>query len=151
MNKKKNNKGLGKKIVFLVLIPIMIMVGILAGSYVVGADVGEVFIKEKEIEEETVALDEFTLNLEPIGNKRRYIRLELVLSTKKRKGIDKIKENESIIRDYIIQEVSHKKEGDIFESEGEGFLIKDKIKEGINKKIGENVVHQVYVVNVLVQ
>ena len=99
----------------------------------------------------TITLDEFLLNLEPSGNINRYIRIELALSTVEENGIEEIEENINKIRDVIIYKVSRESVETIFADDAKSFKLKKELREDINEALGEDIIHHVYISNIVIQ
>ncbi len=152
-NDKKKNVG---KIILLVLvIPILVALGVVIGGYL---SKGEYLNGEEAVEEEvevidevTITLDEFILNLEPTGNVKRYIKLELAISTIKEDGPEIIEENINKIRDAVIYQVSSETVDSIFNNEDGHFTLKKVLKDEINYVLGDEIVHDVYISNLMIQ
>lgn len=153
MKKNNNSIGINKNILLvLVMVPILIALGVVIGNYLSNADVVTAeFENKKETLEETVPLDEFVLNLEPTGNVNRYIRLELSLSTTHENGVEAIDKNMDKIRDVIIYEVSRQSVEKVFLDENNDFALKSLLKNEVNKVLNEEIVHQVYIRNLIIQ
>lgn len=126
----------------------------MAGSFITGSTTSIVSGKEVPeitIPEETVALDEFLLNLEPKNNKQNYIRLELSLSSKRKDGLKTINKNLDKIRDSIIHKVSRLSVEDVYNEEVGTSRMKDLLKQTLNEMFDDTIVHEVYITNIVVQ
>jgi len=151
----EKNKGINKNILFGVLaIPILVAVGVIIGGYYV-KDNAQVVSgseeREEVFEEVSVPLDEFVLNLEPTNNINRYIRFELSLSSTKEDGEEAINSNLNKIRDEIIHTVSRQSVEDIFDDESGSIMLKDVLKKAINEMLDDDIIHEVYITNIVVQ
>lgn len=151
MNKIRN--GFNKNILMLVIaVPILVAIGVIAGNYLANPEMSASGNEEEEkIEEVTVPLEEFVLNLEPTNNVNRYVRMEISLSTIEENGVELIEGNLDKIRDSIINTVSRQTVGDIFDEEVGTSNLKDVLKESLNTEFEEELIHQVYITNVVVQ
>lgn len=151
---KVKKKGFNKKFLLLILaVPILVALGVVIGGYI-SSQAGEKEVVEEEeavLPEMTVTLDEFLLNLEPSGNINRYIRLELALSTVEENGVEKIDENISKIRDVIIYKISRESVETIFADDAKSFKMKKELRDDINEALGEDIIHHVYISNIVIQ
>ncbi len=151
---KVKKKGFDKKFLLLLLaVPILVALGVVVGGYISSQTAEKEVVVEKEVllPEMTVTLDEFLLNLEPSGNINRYIRLELSLSTTKKNGVKEIEENIDKIRDVIIYKISRESVETIFEDEEKSFTLKYELRDDINNALGEDLIHQIYISNIVIQ
>lgn len=153
MEEKKKRFKLNKNVLFILAIPILVALGVFLGSYFLGNPAADKPVEEvkETVKEQTVTLDEFVLNLEPTGNVRRYIRLELALSTIEKDGLAKIESKMNVIRDVIIYEVSKASVDNIFEDTDNSFHLKKQLKDKINEALGEDLIYEVYISNMIVQ
>lgn len=151
---KKPKFHFNKNIILGVIsVPLLVAIGVISGNYIANPNMIAASVNEEvEVSEEvTVPLDEFVLNLEPMHNVNRYVRLEISLSTTKEDGEVFLKENTHKIRDAIISTVSRQQVNDIFDQEVGTSHLKDLLKEAINKEFEEEIISQVYITNVVVQ
>lgn len=151
MNKVRN--GFNKNILMLIIaVPLLVAIGVIAGNYLANPELMASGNEEDEkIEEVTVPLEEFVLNLEPTNNVNRYVRMEISLSTTEENGVELIEGSLDKIRDSIINTVSRQTVGDIFDEEVGTSNLKDVLKESLNTEFEEELIHQVYITNVVVQ
>ena len=119
MNNKKERKGINRNFLMIIAIPILVAIGVLAGSYLDGSTsiVRSDGMEEAAVPEVTVPLDEFLLNLEPSNNSYNYVRLEISLSSIRKDGEKTINENLDKIRDSIIHTVSRLSIQDVYHEE----------------------------------
>lgn len=116
-----------------IAVPILVAIGVIAGNYLANPEMSASGNEEEEkIEEVTVPLEEFVLNLEPTNNVNRYVRMEISLSTIEENGVELIEGNLDKIRDSIINTVSRQTVGDIFDEEVGTSNLKDVLKESLN-------------------
>lgn len=151
--KKKKKFTFNKNILLVLAVPILMALGVVIGSYISGESLANPNESQAEEigEEETIVLDEFLLNLEPAGNINRYIKLDLALSTVKDKGLAKIERNINVIRDVIIYEISRESVETIFEDDNKSFAFKNKLKTKINDALDDDLVHEIYISNIVIQ
>lgn len=135
-----------------IAVPLLVAIGVIAGNYLANPELMASGNEEDEkIEEVTVPLEEFVLNLEPTNNVNRYVRMEISLSTTEENGVELIEGSLDKIRDSIINTVSRQTVGDIFDEEVGTSNLKDVLKESLNTEFEEELIHQVYITNVVVQ
>lgn len=151
----KDKKGINKNVLLIVLsIPLLVAFGVFAGSYLTGTNTQVVSgneAKETGHPEVTVPLEEFLLNLEPIDNVYNYMRLEVSLSSTQEDGEEKINANLDKIRDLIIYKVSRLTVDDIFHEDQGTQKLKELLRAAINELFGEDLIHDVYLTNIVVQ
>lgn len=154
MKNKEEKKGINNNLLLVLSIPILVAIGVLAGSFITGSNTQVVSgneAPEVTVPEQTVALDEFLLNLEPKNNNHNYIRLELSLSSKREDGLTTINENLDKIRDSIIHTVSRLTVDDVYNEEVGTRRLKDVLKQTLNEMFEDTIVHDVYITNIVVQ
>lgn len=151
--KKKKKFSFNKNVILVLAIPILVALGVIIGSYLAGDTVvrSEEEAVEEVGEEKTMMLDEFVLNLEPTGNINRYIKVDLALSTVKKDGLTEIEGNINLIRDVIIYEISKNSVENIFSDDNKSFALKNKLKVKINEALDDDLIHQVYISNIVIQ
>ena len=151
---KKERKGINSNLIMVLAIPLLVAIGVLAGSYISGSNAQIISGQEAQqvtVPEATVTLDEFLLNLEPTNNKANYIRLEISLSSTQEAGSDKITANLDKIRDSVIHTVSRLTVDDVYNEEMSTKKLKDILKQSLNELFEDELVHNVYVTNIVVQ
>lgn len=154
MKKERRGLKINKNILLLVLsVPLLVAIGVIAGSFVTNPDTMIASNNEEpeEVEEVSVALEEFVLNLEPTNNVNRYVRMEISLSTTQEGGLELLEGSLDKIRDSIINTVSRQTVNDIFDEEVGTSNLKDVLKESLNAEFEDELVHQVYITNVVIQ
>lgn len=152
MNKDK--KGFNKNILLVIIaVPILVAIGVIAGNYLANDPqvVSGSETEEEIFEEVSVPLEEFVLNLEPTNNVSRYIRLELSLSSTKEDGEGTINSSLDKIRDVIIHTVSRHSVEEIFDEETGTITLKESLKKALNKAFEDEVIHEVYITNIVIQ
>lgn len=153
MKNNKEKKGISSNLLLIIAIPILVAVGVLAGSYITGSNTPAVSGNEIEetVPETTVALDDFLLNLEPTSTGRNYIRLEVSLSSTQEGGAEKITTNLDKIRDSIIHTVSRLTVEDVYNEEAGTTRLKEVLKKSLNELFEDSTIHEVYITNIVVQ
>lgn len=153
MKDKKKKFTFNKNMLFILAVPILMALGVIIGSYISNNSLTDPEEAEAEeiVDERTMVLDEFLLNLEPSGNVNRYVKLELALSTVKDDGLTVIEEKINVIRDVIIYEISRESVETIFEDDNKSFAFKEKLKKKINEALGNEIIHEIYISNIVIQ
>lgn len=149
--KKKINKN---TILIFVSVPILVVIGVIAGNYFAHSDtqlIGSSEAQTEQIEEETVLLDEFILNLEPGNNTGRFVRMEVSLSTVQEDGVATIETNLDKIRDAIIHTMSTQTIEQLFNDENGTLALKNLLKTSINDNLDADVIYDVYIRNIVMQ
>lgn len=151
MSRIKFNRNV---LLLIIAVPLLVAIGVIAGSYFTGGSpqiVNGNNEDSQEIEEVTIPLDEFVLNLEPTSNVNRYVRMEISLSTTHEDGVTEINENLEKIRDKIIHTMSKQTAEAIFDDENGTFVLKDLLKKSINDVFDEELINEVYITNIVMQ
>ena len=153
MKNKKEKKGISSNLLLIISIPLLVAIGVLAGSYITGSTTPIVSGNEVEesVPEKTVALDDFLLNLEPTNSRHNYIRLDVSLSSTQKNGEEIITTNLAKIRDSIIHTVSRLTVQDVYNEEAGTSRLKDVLKQSLNELLGDSTIHEVYITNIVVQ
>jgi len=151
----KEKKGFNKNtILALIAVPILMALGVVIGSYLSDIDnnsasgAGE---QQELVEETTVPLEEFLLNLELGNNTGQFIRMEVSLSTVQEDGVTTIEENLEKIRDTIIHTVSTQPIEEIFNDQSGTVTLKNLLKQSINNLFDEDIIYDVYITNIVMQ
>lgn len=150
-NQKKN--GLNKNILLLViLVPLLVVVGMFAGYYILSpGDQGDGVKAEEELDEEAVVpFDEFLVNLNPSSNTNGYVRMTIALGTKHERGEEIIETNLEKIRDAVIYTTNRQTRDTLYDERGR-LVLKGTLVEEINEVLGLEVVSNVYVTEFIVQ
>lgn len=150
-NQKKN--GLNKNILLLViLVPLLVVVGMFAGYYILSpGDQGDgVKAEEELVEEAVVPFDEFLVNLNPSSNTNDYVRMTIALGTKHERGEEIIETNLEKIRDAVIYTTNRQTRDTLYDERGR-LVLKETLVEEINEVLGLEVVSNVYATEFIVQ
>lgn len=150
-NQKKN--GLNKNILLLViLVPLLVVLGMFAGYYILSpGDQGDGVKEEEELDEEAVVpFDEFLVNLNPSSNTNDYVRMTIALGTKHERGEEIFETNLEKIRDAVIYTTNRQTRDTLYDERGR-LVLKETLVEEINEVLGLEVVSNVYVTEFIVQ
>lgn len=152
---EKKKKGLNKNVIAMIfIIPLLVAIGVVAGTYFANAEtplIGESKAEDEPIQEQTVLLEEFVLNLEPGNNTGRFVRLEVALSTTQEEGLETIESNLDKIRDVIIHTVGMQTIDELFSDQNGTLALKTLLKKSINDTLDEEIIYDVYITNIVMQ
>lgn len=151
---KKERKGINSNLLLVISIPLLVAIGVLAGSFITGANpqiVSGSQAPAAQVAEQTVTLEEFLLNLESPKNKHNYIRLQVSLSSRLEGGEDRINENLDKIRDNLIHTVSRLTVEDVYNDEVGTQKLKEILKKSLNDLFEDPIIDDVYITNIVVQ
>jgi len=142
-----------KNLLLLLLIPILIALGVVAGTFLTSrrSDKPIVLLTDKKTTV-TVPLDEFLINLGQAENKRdQFVKLEISLQSTEKKADETIASKLPQIRDAIIYTVHQKNSSNLFEEKDGSFTLKEELKQRLNEALGQELVSEVYITNILMQ
>ncbi|MDY0235493.1 MAG: flagellar basal body-associated FliL family protein [Gudongella sp.] len=150
-----SKKRMSKKIIIPIILVIVILLtttGIFIYSKVVNKSITEIFSKfESEEKEYTVTLDEFLVNLNSdYGDSKEYLRINMALMYTDEKQTEKIQSNISLIRDLIISSLRDVTIENALEEETM-INVKLKIMESINHNLGQDLIKEVYITDIIVK
>lgn len=151
---KKEKKVINSNLLLVISIPLLVAIGVLAGSFVTGANSqisGNSQVSAAQVKEQTVKLEEFLLNLESPKNNHNYIRLQVSLSSRLEGGEERINENLDKIRDNLIHTVSRLTVEDVYNDELGTQRLKELLKNSLNDLFEDPVIDDVYITNIVVQ
>lgn len=149
-NKKQGiNKGM---IVAMIFIPILVAIGVVAGYYFTSAEQNpDETVQAEEKEEITVPLEEFLVNMNSDAGRIRYVRLEMSLSSHEENIQEVIDVNLAKVRDAVIYTLYTQSSESVFEEKEGSFTLKNELKNRINETLGDELVHEVYITNIVMQ
>lgn len=144
-NDSTNRRG---RLFLLILIPIVLLIGGGATYLVLTSEDGFLSIGGvQEPEEVHIPLEEFLVNIE--GNS--LVRMEMTVSSYDENAEERIGEEIAKVRDAVIHVLSNRPASDFYEEEEGEFILKHEIKDRINQSLGEEVVDDVFITNILMQ
>lgn len=157
-NDKEKNKKVGKILTFILLGGVLIVLGIGLGITVFDTDSDSTiwdrfsFNAEAEAAETAIPLDEFLVNVKGDSSRgHAIVRMEITVTSFDDQAKDMIAEDIAKVRDAVIHVVSgHSTQTILEEAEGE-FIIKDEIRNRINRSLEEDLIEEVFVTNILIQ
>lgn len=154
MKEKKNNEINKNFLLAIFLIPVLVAVGVMAGHNFTSAEQagGDVaFAKEEKEEEITVPLEEFLVNMNSSSGRSNYVRMEISLSSTEEEFETIVHTNLAKVRDAIIYDLYSRTSDSVFEEEKGMFALKNSLKNRINETLGEDLVKEVYITNIVMQ
>lgn len=143
-----------KPILIVVVILLVLTIGTLLGIGFTTGKIQEVTASMFDSSEETtVPLEQFLVNLTPGKNNRdQYLQIELAIHSSQKDAETTITEKNAQIRDSIIAVLQNKTSDSLYSTNDEGtMVIKNELKDSINKVIGVELVNEVYITNVVTQ
>lgn len=133
-------------------IPILVIVGVFVGVYFANPNAQEPEPEEEvELDENTIPLEEFILNIESKKSKNKYIRMDVSLSTIDEEDTKIIEANDDKVRDIIIHTVSKESAENILNDEDGTQILKKVIRDSVNESFEKDLIHQVYITNIVMQ
>lgn len=139
------------KLVIIILLVVVIIMGTGIGYFAIsGKQVSDVVEKLKPIEEQTVLLKEFLVNLKFDGNKKTYLKVQIALMFTDKKQTEFINLNTSKIRDVIISELRKNSAEEVLD-EKELLSLKNEIIKKLNHALGEDIIKDVYFTDLVIQ
>lgn len=156
MKNEKKNQGLTmQKMIFIgIFVVILAVGGGMLGSALTSGKAAEFLAAAEEEPEEQIIVpySEFLINLRPVtNNERSFLRIEFSFLVNSVENEEKLLEHEARIRDGIITVLRKNTSGTIFEETEGNLRLKQDVEERINQTLGEEVVKEVYVTNIVMQ
>ncbi|EXJ22393.1 hypothetical protein ADIAL_1979 [Alkalibacterium sp. AK22] len=161
-NDREKKKKVGKILTFILLGGVLIVLGIGLGVTVFDTDSNAdadtnlwdrfSFNAEAEAAETAIPLEEFLVNVKGDSSRgHAIVRMEITVTSFDDQAKDVIAEDIAKVRDAVIHVVSgHSTQTILEEAEGE-FIIKDEIRDRINRSLEEDLIEEVFVTNILIQ
>lgn len=155
VNEVKPKKKMGKKIIIPIILVIVILLsvtGLFVYSKVINKPISEIFNKfVPEEKEYTVTLNEFLVNLKSQnGDSKQYLRINMALMYTDSKHTEKIQSNLSLIRDLIISGLRDVTIENALEEETM-VNFKQKTTKSINDKLGQGLIKELYITDLIVR
>lgn len=150
-NQKK--KGFNKNVLLVLLLaPVLVLVGMVAGYYVLSlGNNGDGARAEQQLEEEVVVpMEEFLVNLNPSSNTNDYIRMTIAMGTRHKEGEKILEANLARVRDTVIYTTNRQTKDSLFDDRGR-LVLKTILLEEINEALGMEIVSNLYVTEFIVQ
>lgn len=147
------NQPATKKKSKLPIILAAVLVVLIAGGFTTYAFLTKSFFfapkAEKKIEEQEYSLKEFIVNLNEEKTKR-YIKATVVLGYEDTKALSKLDGNNAQLRDRVIS-IFRSKSGEYIEDVNNTDALKQEIIKGVNELLEEEIVKNIYFVDILIQ
>lgn len=137
------------KLLLLILVPLVLIVGGLATFLMLGSEEGVLgFGGESEPEEVHIPLEEFLVNTQGSS----MVRMEMTISSFEDGADEQVEEEIAKVRDAVIHVLTNRPAEEIYTTEeGGDFVIKHEIRERINQSLGEDLISEVYITDILTQ
>ena len=101
--------------------------------------------------EKLVTVSKFVVNLTSNDSSTHYVQLKIALLVSSSTKAKELKKNMPIVRDAVISVVKKKQASDLLNNTGSVTALKNELKSGINEELGESIVEQVYVTQLVVK
>ncbi len=154
MKKEKTGMNLPKMIILGVVVAILGVGGGALGSYLT-SDQAMAFMQPSEEEEITyikVPYSEFLINLKPMAyNDKSFLRMAFTFAVIDEENETILLEEEAKVRDTIIALLRKKTSESIFTEDDSNLAIKQEVKEQVNQLLGETIVEEVFVTDMVMQ
>lgn len=157
-NEKETKKKISGLILAVVAGIIVLVAGMGIGITVFGSPAEESFLTrftsntEVEASEVSIPLDEFIVNVYgETARSQALVRMELTLTSYDDQAKEIVDEEIAKIRDAVIHVTASLSVESILEEEEGEFVIKDMIKDRINRSLEQDLIEDVYVTNILIQ
>lgn len=99
-----------------------------------------------------IPLDEFLVNVQSeTARSQAIIRMEITVTSVDDDASEIIANDIAKVRDAVLHVVSSHSASTIMEEKDGAFIVKDQIKDRINQSMGEDLIDDVYVTNILIQ
>lgn len=146
-----------------------IIIGIVAGIIILAAGMGlgvvlfgepsdtSLFARitssnEDDATEIAIPLDEFLVNVQgETARSQTIVRLGLTVTSADEAASEAIASDIAKVRDAVLQVVSRQTASTLMEAKDGNFVIKDEIKDRINQSVGDDLIEDVYITNILIQ
>ena len=112
--------------------------------------IGE-WLSEPEPVEVHIPLDEFLLNSTDQTGAGRIVKLEVAVGSDRTDIAEQLTMNAAKIRESVIYVVSNETTDGLVETSSDAFIVSEKIKTRINDTVGDDIVDNVYILNLLIQ
>ena len=143
-----------KPILIVVVILLVLTIGTLLGIGFTTGKIQEVTATVFDSSEEvTVPLEQFLVNLTPgKTNNDQYLQIELSIYSSQKDAEKTLTERTPQVRDAVITVLKDKTADSLYAATEEGKLvIKDELRNKINKEIGTEIVNEIYITNIVTQ
>lgn len=145
---KKNKKKIRKLIIVFIIFILAVTIFLTAYYFITGNSIITTIKNMKAEEEFTYVLDDFVVNLQ--GSSSHYLKAKIALAYSNKKEVEILTENNSKIRDTIIQDLRSRKAEEILESPSFE-KIKNNLKSDINSLLTKDIITNIYFTDFLVQ
>lgn len=148
---KSTEKKSKLKLVIIILLVVIILLGIVIGYFVIsGKKISDIKEKMNPIEEQTVLLNEFLVNLKFENTKKNYLKVRIALMYTDKKQTEVINANNSKIRDLILSELTKRNAEEILNIEAINDL-KLEIIKNLNLALDGDIIKDIYFTDMVVQ
>lgn len=154
MKKEKTGMNAPKMIILGVVVAILGVGGGALGSYLT-SDQAKAFMQPSEPEEKIyikVPYSEFLINLKPLTqNDKSFLRIAFTFAVADEEKETILLEEEAKVRDTIIALLRKKTSESVFNEENSNLTIKQEVEEQVNQLLGDSVVEEVFITDMVMQ
>lgn len=149
-NENTEKKGNFKLIIIILAVVIVVLGAIIGIMFATDTSVSDITaLFEKEIEQ-TIPMEEFLVNIQSDTSRNHFVKMNLALMYTNPKNQEHINSNIFKIRDIVIKYLMQKGRDD-FKNHDSLYQIKDELMELINEGLGEDMIKDIYITDMLVQ
>lgn len=149
-NENIEKKGNSKLIIIILAVVIVVLGAIIGIMFATNTSVSDVkAIFEKEIEQ-TIPMEEFLVNIQSDTSRNHFVKMNIALMYTNPKNEEHIHANIFKIRDIVIKYLMQK-ERDDFKSHDSLYTVKEELIELLNEGLGEDMIKDIYITDMLVQ
>lgn len=149
-NENTEKKGNSKLIIIILAVVIVVLGAIIGIMFATDTSVSDITaLFEKEIEQ-TIPMEEFLVNIQSDTSRNHFVKMNLALMYTNPKNQEHINSNIFKIRDIVIKYLMQKGRDD-FKNHDNLYQIKDELMELINEGLGEDMIKDIYITDMLVQ
>lgn len=158
-NSEQSKKKKGRNLVIGIVSGVIILVAGMGIGITVFGNSGEESLmsrfktsNEAQATEIAIPLDEFIVNVKgETARSQSIVRMEITVTSMDDDASEIIATDIAKVRDAVIHVVSSQSVSTIMEEKDGEFIVKDQIKDRINQSLGNELIEDVYVTNILIQ
>lgn len=148
----ENIKPKSKKKLILIAAILFLVVTVFVIIFFVFADKPEALVQKilQPKEDYEILLGVFVLNIRPEDYTKNYLKIEIALNYSKKKHLSIINSNMNRIRDTVINVLSSQCAGELLDKDNMK-KIKKEMQDNINKALEKDIIHDIYLANMVIQ
>lgn len=153
MTESQKSKGINiSKVAIIILLSLILLLTAAILFFVVSDNKieGIIQIFKTDGGEFTASLDEFVVNLKPEGSIKHYLKVTLALMYTEEDHGGVIESSINKIRDAIITNIRTRTYGEVLDDTN-GLVFKEDVKKSINAALGEDLIKDIYITDLIIQ